>query len=651
MREIKALYGEIFRLHELLEESGVDKGLIKQRSTSSILRPISPTLPALPRYNLHRYLANSQLEPDQHASATQMDPAKKHCIFSPLGTQSCTSPDKRPHTPSKMSRPHASHQFAVPSHLLTPGPPAKLRQPHLPVHPRSPLTGQAKVKDEVKRPEIASSEELSKEVQRRAPECPASPKATTNATPTTFREDTQGATQQDLAEVVNVVNRQSSDLYLPDNVREDSLLRSSIYEELCPLAHRMNSEADYIIGLRITTEKAVSPSCSSEDDSSQTEDKSEEVSSESESMSDEQQRCIHRDAYGERERKEMTSHLKMEDGYATVNAMPMMASLGKEELNAMSYTERIKYFKDKGKKNEELRQKWRIIGVVKQVLWETRNIRVYQPNNPEYEDHHSPQGSPRHRLSQKPGPGKSGMGGWQDGRTLTSKLPSMLPGSQTRPSASSQHCSFTTPHVTLHPQPFTLDPTPIPDPAPTQFPVSSTRTLEETRRRDQRSDLHPERAGHRAVPPPTSGCRDSLCACLLLGLSFLPSADPAPVPALIPAPDHHSRCGGGTKDRTFTQSEQASGSTSPGPSTSTVSSPGHSTSTNPGFSSSIPDTGTNPFTNPGHSSVKQLPPPSSHYQPRQMAFDVEHLKHIGKDGSEGGRKGGEEFDEYIRSAV
>ncbi|CAB1332467.1 unnamed protein product [Coregonus sp. 'balchen'] len=393
MREIKALYGEIFRLHELLEESGVDKGLIKQRSTSSILRRISPTLPALPRYNLHRYLANSQLEPDQHASATQMDPAKKHCIFSPLGTQSCTSPDKRPHTPSKMSRPHASHQFAVPSHLLTPGPPAKLRQPHLPVHPRSPLTGQAKVKDEVKRPEIASSEELSKEVQRRgwpkrerkrflrkgnimdndteassssagqsktpatAPECPASPKATTNATPTTFREDTQGATQQDLAEVVNVVNRQSSDLYLPDNVREDSLLRSSIYEELCPLAHRMNSEADYIIGLRITTEKAVSPSCSSEDDSSQTEDKSEEVSSESESMSDEQQRCIHRDAYGERERKEMTSHLKMEDGYATVNAMPMMASLGKEELNAMSYTERIKYFKDKGKKNEEVLKK------------------------------------------------------------------------------------------------------------------------------------------------------------------------------------------------------------------------------------------------------------------------------------------------------
>lgn len=385
---------------------GVDKGVIKQRSTSSILCPVSPTLPAFPWYNLHRYLANSQSEPDQHAAGTQKDQSKKHSIFPPLDTQSCTSPERWPHSTSKTSHPHASHRFAVPSHPLVSGPPARMRQtlPH--VHPRSPLTGQAKVKDEVKRPEIASSEELSEEVQRRgaeianmykaqliermaqkrkeeilkkrvnnddknddteascssaveqsntpatAPERPASP----DATPVAAREDTQGDTQQDLVEVVNVLKRQSSDLYLPDDVREESLTWKSIYEELCPLAHRVNTEADYIKALRVITEKAVTPSCSSEDDVSQSvsEDTSQEGSSESEeSMSGQQQRCLHRDPYGERDRKEIDSG-KMEGRYATANAMSMMASRGKEELNAMSYADRIKYFKDEAKRNEEM---------------------------------------------------------------------------------------------------------------------------------------------------------------------------------------------------------------------------------------------------------------------------------------------------------
>lgn len=384
---------------------GVDKGVIKQRSTS-ILCPVSPTLPAFPWYNLHRYLANSQSEPDQHAAGTQKDQSKKHSIFPPLDTQSCTSPERWPHSTSKTSHPHASHRFAVPSHPLVSGPPARMRQtlPH--VHPRSPLTGQAKVKDEVKRPEIASSEELSEEVQRRgaeianmykaqliermaqkrkeeilkkrvdnddknddteascssaveqsntpatAPERPASP----DATPVAAREDTQGDTQQDLVEVVNVLKRQSSDLYLPDDVREESLTWKSIYEELCPLAHRVNTEADYIKALRVITEKAVTPSCSSEDDVSQSvsEDTSQEGSSESEeSMSGQQQRCLHRDPYGERDRKEIDSG-KMEGRYATANAMSMMASRGKEELNAMSYADRIKYFKDEAKRNEEM---------------------------------------------------------------------------------------------------------------------------------------------------------------------------------------------------------------------------------------------------------------------------------------------------------
>lgn len=384
---------------------GVDKGVIKQRSTS-ILCPVSPTLPAFPWYNLHRYLANSQSEPDQHAAGTQKDPSKKHSIFPPLDTQSCTSPERWPHSTSKTSHPHASHRFAVPSHPLVSGPPARMRQTHPHVHPRSPLTGQAKVKDEVKRPEIASSEELSEEVQRRgaeianmykaqliermaqkrkeeilkkrvnnddknddteascssaveqsntpatAPERPASP----DATPVAAREDTQGDTQQDLVEVVNVLKRQSSDLYLPDDVREESLTWKSIYEELCPLAHRVNTEADYIKALRVITEKAVTPSCSSEDDVSQSvsEDTSQEGSSESEeSMSGQQQRCLHRDPYGERDRKEIDSG-KMEGRYATANAMSMMASRGKEELNAMSYADRIKYFKDEAKRNEEM---------------------------------------------------------------------------------------------------------------------------------------------------------------------------------------------------------------------------------------------------------------------------------------------------------
>ncbi|CAB1318806.1 unnamed protein product [Coregonus sp. 'balchen'] len=410
IRQMKALYGEIFRLQKLLEEIGVDKGVIKQRSTSSILCPVSPTLPALPWYNLHRYLTKSQSECDQHAAATQKNPAKKHSIFPPLVTQSCTSPDKRPHSPSKTSHPHASHRFSVPSYLLAPGPPAQLRQTHPHVHPRSPLTDQAKVKDKVKRSEVASSEELSEEVQRRgaeienmykaqlkermaqkrkeeilkkrinnydknddteascssavgqsktpatAPERPASPEATTDATPVAVQEDTQGATQQDLAEVVNVLKRQSSDLYLPDDVCEDSLTWSSIYEELCPLAHRVNSEADYIKALCDTTEKAVTPLRLSQEDVSQSmsEDTSEEGSSESEeSMSGQQQRCLHRDPYGERERKKIDSRT-MEGRYATANAMSMMASLGKEELNAMSYAERIKYFKDEAKKNEEM---------------------------------------------------------------------------------------------------------------------------------------------------------------------------------------------------------------------------------------------------------------------------------------------------------
>lgn len=385
---------------------GVDKGVIKQRSTSSILCPVSPTLPAFPWYNLHRFLANSHSEPDQHAAGTQKDPSKKHSIFPPLDTQSCTSPERWPHSTSKTSHPHASHRFAVPSHPLVSGPPARMRQTHPHVHPRSPLTGQAKVKDEVKRPEIASSEELSEEVQRRgaeianmykaqliermaqkrkeeilkkrvnnddknddteascssaveqsntpatAPERPASP----DATPVAAREDTQGDTQQDLVEVVNVLKRQSSDLYLPDDVREESLTWKSIYEELCPLAHRVNTEADYIKALRVITEKAVTPSCSSEDDVSQSvsEDTSQEGSSESEeSMSGQQQRCLHRDPYGERDRKEIDSG-KMEGRYATANAMSMMASRGKEELNAMSYADRIKYFKDEAKRNEEM---------------------------------------------------------------------------------------------------------------------------------------------------------------------------------------------------------------------------------------------------------------------------------------------------------
>lgn len=384
---------------------GVDKGVIKQRSTS-ILCPVSPTLPAFPWYNLHRFLANSHSEPDQHAAGTQKDPSKKHSIFPPLDTQSCTSPERWPHSTSKTSHPHASHRFAVPSHPLVSGPPARMRQTHPHVHPRSPLTGQAKVKDEVKRPEIASSEELSEEVQRRgaeianmykaqliermaqkrkeeilkkrvnnddknddteascssaveqsntpatAPERPASP----DATPVAAREDTQGDTQQDLVEVVNVLKRQSSDLYLPDDVREESLTWKSIYEELCPLAHRVNTEADYIKVLRVITEKAVTPSCSSEDDVSQSvsEDTSQEGSSESEeSMSGQQQRCLHRDPYGERDRKEIDSG-KMEGRYATANAMSMMASRGKEELNAMSYADRIKYFKDEAKRNEEM---------------------------------------------------------------------------------------------------------------------------------------------------------------------------------------------------------------------------------------------------------------------------------------------------------
>lgn len=384
---------------------GVDKGVIKQRSTS-ILCPVSPTLPAFPWYNLHRFLANSHSEPDQHAAGTQKDPSKKHSIFPPLDTQSCTSPERWPHSTSKTSHPHASHRFAVPSHPLVSGPPARMRQTHPHVHPRSPLTGQAKVKDEVKRPEIASSEELSEEVQRRgaeianmykaqliermaqkrkeeilkkrvnnddknddteascssaveqsntpatAPERPASP----DATPVAAREDTQGDTQQDLVEVVNVLKRQSSDLYLPDDVREESLTWKSIYEELCPLAHRVNTEADYIKALRVITEKAVTPSCSSEDDVSQSvsEDTSQEGSSESEeSMSGQQQRCLHRDPYGERDRKEIDSG-KMEGRYATANAMSMMASRGKEELNAMSYADRIKYFKDEAKRNEEM---------------------------------------------------------------------------------------------------------------------------------------------------------------------------------------------------------------------------------------------------------------------------------------------------------
>lgn len=385
---------------------GVDKGVIKQRSTSSILCPVSPTLPAFPWYNLHRFLANSHSEPDQHAAGTQKDPSKKHSIFPPLDTQSCTSPERWPHSTSKTSHPHASHRFAVPSHPLVSGPPARMRQTHPHVHPRSPLTGQAKVKDEVKRPEIASSEELSEEVQRRgaeianmykaqliermaqkrkeeilkkrvnnddknddteascssaveqsntpatAPERPASP----DATPVAAREDTQGDTQQDLVEVVNVLKRQSSDLYLPDDVCEESLTWKSIYEELCPLAHRVNTEADYIKALRVITEKAVTPSCSSEDDVSQSvsEDTSQEGSSESEeSMSGQQQRCLHRDPYGERDRKEIDSG-KMEGRYATANAMSMMASRGKEELNAMSYADRIKYFKDEAKRNEEM---------------------------------------------------------------------------------------------------------------------------------------------------------------------------------------------------------------------------------------------------------------------------------------------------------
>lgn len=385
---------------------GVDKGVIKQRSTSSILCPVSPTLPAFPWYNLHRFLANSHSEPDQHAAGTQKDQSKKHSIFPPLDTQSCTSPERWPHSTSKTSHPHASHRFAVPSHPLVSGPPARMRQTHPHVHPRSPLTGQAKVKDEVKRPEIASSEELSEEVQRRgaeianmykaqliermaqkrkeeilkkrvnnddknddteascssaveqsntpatAPERPASP----DATPVAAREDTQGDTQQDLVEVVNVLKRQSSDLYLPDDVREESLTWKSIYEELCPLAHRVNTEADYIKALRVITEKAVTPSCSSEDDVSQSvsEDTSQEGSSESEeSMSGQQQRCLHRDPYGERDRKEIDSG-KMEGRYATANAMSMMASRGKEELNAMSYADRIKYFKDEAKRNEEM---------------------------------------------------------------------------------------------------------------------------------------------------------------------------------------------------------------------------------------------------------------------------------------------------------
>lgn len=83
------------------------------------------------------------------------------------------------------------------------------------------------------------------------------------------------------------------------------------------------------------------------------------------------------------------------------------------------------------------------------------------------------------------------------------------------------------------------DPVPVLAPASTQYPVSSaspsTRPPDEVRRKDQESDLHPERAGHRGGPPLTSRSSAPLCVCLLR-LSFLPSTDPDPDPGPTAAP-------------------------------------------------------------------------------------------------------------------
>ncbi|XP_023853213.1 uncharacterized protein [Salvelinus sp. IW2-2015] len=205
--------------------------------------------------------------------------------------------------------------------------------------------------------------------------------------------------------------------------------------------------------------------------------------------------------------------------------------------------------------------------------------------------------------------------GWQDGRTSTSKpspeppRPRQIPdrsSSLQRP-ASLPHHSSSTPHATNHSPrtsqgrwthslpPFSLNISPYP-----YLPLS----LSQNRHQPRIMNHPPTQEGEGGTKHQTftqseqntgSAIRAPLCACLLLRLSFLPSANPAPVPAPIQIPlaspstrpsdkvvlpplcrsstnpsmnpdpsnqhhpQHQTRLGEGTKDYTFTQSEQATG--------------------------------------------------------------------------------------------
>lgn len=112
-------------------------------------------------------------------------------------------------------------------------------------------------------------------------------------------------------------------------------------------------------------------------------------------------------------------------------------------------------------------------------------------------------------------------------------------------SASPPHHSSSTPHATNQHQPRPMDTLCIPPLSPFLSTLTFHYHAHRTITSPEPSDLHPERADHRGVPSLTPGSRAPLCACLVLRLSFLPSAYPAPVPAPIqiplvsPAPDHH----------------------------------------------------------------------------------------------------------------
>lgn len=143
------------------------------------------------------------------------------------------------------------------------------------------------------------------------------------------------------------------------------------------------------------------------------------------------------------------------------------------------------------------------------------------------------------------------------------------------------------------------DPVPVLAPASTQYLISSTspstRPPDEVRRKDQGSDLHPERAGHRGGPPLTTPSRTPLCFCLLLRF-FPPIYRPRSRPRTYSSPSSRFLFPGSCCSTVPAPDQAPTPSFQPNPSTSTTSSP--KPNTNPGFSRSQIQHQQQPWTQP-----------------------------------------------------